>query len=383
MVTQQRPAISPDQRLNTAAGSFYLQRLPVNSPRNLQAWDAADELIHDYLVAHPTISKPLLFNDQFGALLMPLAHLSVASVSDSYISHRAWEHNLNLNRLPYQLQSLSPLDPLPVDVDRVLMKVPKSLSLLEFQLARLAAELPPGTPLVAAAKSKIFTPAVRDLFQRYCDQVEVSLAQKKSRLLQARFKAVAIDDSQFINRWSVPELNLELLHHAGVFARNQLDIGARFLLENLPAAGAETVVDLGCGNGVLGISYARTSPASRISWIDESFLAVASTRANVAANLDPAGDRYQALVDDCLSQQPAQSCDLILCNPPFHQEHAVTSHIAIQMFSDARRVLRQGGELRVVANRHLAYHQPLKGLFGTVRQIAANPKFVILSVKKR
>lgn len=383
MVTQHRPATSPDQRLDTAAGSFYLQRLPVNSPRNLQAWDAADELIHDYLVAHPAIRKPLLVNDQFGALLMPLAHLSVASVSDSYISHRAWQHNLNLNQLPDNLQRLGPLDPLPKDVDLVLLKVPKSLSLLEFQLARLAAELPPGTQLVAAAKSKTFTPAVRDLFQRYCDQVDVSLAQKKSRLLQARFKAVAIDDSQFINRWSVPELNLELLHHAGVFARNQLDIGARFLLENLPPAGAESAIDLGCGNGVLGIGYARTSPASSITWVDESFLAVASTRANVAANLEPADGHYQALVDDCLSQQAAQSCDLILCNPPFHQEHAVTSHIAVQMFTDARRVLRQGGELRVVANRHLAYHQPLKHLFGGVRQIAANPKFVILSVKKR
>lgn len=383
MVTQNRPAIPPEQRFDSAAGSFHLQRLPLSSPRNLQAWDAADELIHDYLVANPDVKKPLLINDQFGALLMPIADREVYSGSDSYVSHCAWYHNLSLNQLPNRLQALSPLDPLPATADLVLLKIPKSLSLLEFQLAKLAAGLPAGTPVVAAAKSKLFTPAVRELFQRYCDQVEVSLAQKKSRLLQARSRAVVMDDEQFVSRWAVPELDLSLVHYAGVFARNQLDIGARFLLEHLPPSGASSVIDLGCGNGVLGIGYARISPASPITWVDESFLAVASARANIAANLDADSSHYQALVDDCLSQQPDQSSDLILCNPPFHQEHAVTSHIAIQMFTDARRVLRQGGELRVVANRHLAYHQPLKHLFGTVRQIAANPKFVILSVKKR
>jgi 16S rRNA (guanine1207-N2)-methyltransferase len=44
--------------------------------------------------------------------------------------------------------------------------------------------------------------------------------------------------------------------------------------------------------------------------------------------------------------------DLILCNPPFHQQNTIGSHIAMRMFKQARQVvLRSGGELWVIGNR--------------------------------
>ena len=52
------------------------------------------------------------------------------------------------------------------------------------------------------------------------------------------------------------------------------------------------------------------------------------------------------------------------------------------MFRDSKRVLRYGGELRVVANRHLAYHLVLERLFGGVTVVASNPKFVVLSARR-
>lgn len=370
--------------LRSAAGQWQLNRYPVRSHDPLQAWDAADELLHD-IMAQRDDQHPLLVNDQFGALLLPLAGLPVASQADSYVSHRAWHANLASNQLPNTLQPLSPLDNAPVTTDVVYIKIPKSQSLLEFQLAKLAAELAPGTQLFAAAKSKLFTPAVRALFEQYCTDVDVSLIQRKCRTLSAKLKSVHIDAEAFVSTWQVPELSLTLQHHAGVFARNQLDIGARFMLDNMPPSGAERVIDLGCGNGVLGLRYAQLSPASQITWVDESFLAIASTRANIEHNLSatPAATtaRYQAQVDDCLAQQHDDSCDLILCNPPFHQEHAVTEHIARQMFRDSKRVLRKNGELWVVANRHLPYYQPLKRLFKQVHQVAQNSKFVILKAR--
>ena len=44
-------------------------------------------------------------------------------------------------------------------------------------------------------------------------------------------------------------------NHANVYAREKLDIGARYFIQNLPkvAAGSK-VIDLGCGNGVIGLS---------------------------------------------------------------------------------------------------------------------------------
>ena len=60
-------------------------------------------------------------------------------------------------------------------------------------------------------------------------------------------------------------------------------------------------------------------------------------------------------------------------------DHAVGDAIAWQMFTEAHGALAIGGELRVVGNRHLAYHAKLKRIFGNCRVVASNSKFVVYS----
>ena len=48
------------------------------------------------------------------------------------------------------------------------------------------------------------------------------------------------------------------------------------------------------------------------------------------------------------------------------------------MFVDAHKVLRPGGHLVVVGNRHLAHHAKLKKIFGGVNNLGSNAKFVVL-----
>ena len=74
--------------------------------------------------------------------------------------------------------------------------------------------------------------------------------------------------------------------------------------------------------------------------------------------------------------------DRVLNNPPFHENHAIGDATAWQMFTESRDVLRPGGELWVVGNRHLAYHAKLKRLFGTCDVIANNDRFVILRARR-
>ena len=72
------------------------------------------------------------------------------------------------------------------------------------------------------------------------------------------------------------------------------------------------------------------------------------------------------------------SIDRVVNNPPFHENHAICDAIASQMFTESRDVLRRGGELWVVGNRHLAYHAKLNRLFGNCDMVAGNGKFVVL-----
>ncbi|NQD94767.1 methyltransferase, partial [Pseudomonas sp. CrR25] len=85
---------------------------------------------------------------------------------------------------------------------------------------------------------------------------------------------------------------------------------------------------------------------------------------------------------DGLAEQAPDSLDLVLCNPPFHQQQVVGDFLAWRMFQQARAALVKGGELWIVGNRHLGYHAKLKRLFRGVEQVAATPKFVVLKAIK-
>jgi 23S rRNA (guanine1835-N2)-methyltransferase len=83
-------------------------------------------------------------------------------------------------------------------------------------------------------------------------------------------------------------------------------------------------------------------------------------------------------VGDSLKGFEENSVDIILCNPPFHQEHTINKEAAKYMFVDSRRALTKNGSLWIVANRHLGYHVLLKKMFREVTVEGSNSKFVIL-----
>ena len=172
-----------------------------------------------------------------------------------------------------------------------------------------------------------------------------------------------------------------MVNHANLFCREGLDIGTRAFLPHLPRSLSPLrVADLGCGNGVLGISYALSNPQAELTLVDESFMAVQSAAENWQAAL---GERAASIrAGDGLAEQAEESLDLVLCNPPFHQQQVVGDFLAWRMFVQAKAALVRGGELWIVGNRHLGYHGKLKKLFRGVEQVAATPKFVILKATK-
>jgi len=55
--------------------------------------------------------------------------------------------------------------------------------------------------------------------------------------------------------------------------------------------------------------------------------------------------------------------DVVLTNPPFHQERQTDYNVAHQFIRDAARVLQRRGRLYVVANRFIRYEDPLREHF--------------------
>ncbi|CAK9886094.1 MAG: Ribosomal RNA large subunit methyltransferase G [Candidatus Erwinia impunctatus] len=366
--------------------TLQLQRFPpLRDGSPLQAWDAADEYLLDHCATQPASGVILIFNDAFGALACALASEECYSISDSLLSRIATRENLAQNAADAsQVTLLDSLAPLPSAPSRVLIKIPKTLALLEYQLRTLRAVVTPETVIVAAGKVKEIHSSTLQLFARVLGPVTTSLAVKKARLICCQPTLPALADDAMIQSWPLENSPYCIHNHANVFSRTGLDIGTRRLMMNLPRDLPGNIADLGCGNGVIGLSLLTENPQAEIHFIDESSMAVASSQLNVHLNRPQDEARCHFIVNNALQGFPANHFSAVLCNPPFHQQNSLTDEIAWQMFCDAWRCLQQGGELRVVGNRHLDYYRKLKKVFGNCTTLDADKKFVVLrSVKLR
>jgi len=226
-----------------------------------------------------------------------------------------------------------------------------------------------------------------ELFEKIIGPTKSSRAQKKSRLIFSQFDpGLTVADNPYPKSYALPykldDVDIEVKNHAAVFSQEKLDLGSQFFIENLPVSEQyETIVDLGCGNGVLGLMAAIKNPAAKIIFTDESYMAVESAISNFLSVFEDTREA-EFLQTDSLQGIEDSSVSLVLCNPPFHQNNAINDNVAWQMFFEARAALENKGELWVIGNRHLAYHAKLKKLFGNAEVVASNNKFVIVKAIK-
>lgn len=382
--------------METTFGCYQLQRYPARNRQALRAWDAADEYMLDTLYENELLHQDaslLIVNDSFGGLSIPLNHYQPVVMTDSYLSMQGISLNLKNNNIDYDAVTIissleapgSVLDGRSDDglADVVLIKIPKSLAMLEDQLHRVRASLGSFTTVIAGGKTKHIHNSTLELFEKIIGPTTTSLARKKARLIFSKYDAdLAVPENPHPVVFKLDEQldgkELKIVSHAAVFSREKLDKGTRLFIENIPADDRyRTIVDLGCGNGVLGLVAAIKNPVAKIIFADESYMAVESSIDNFSAVFDETRDA-EFLQTDCLYGVPANSVSLILCNPPFHHSNAMNDETAWQMFAESRSALEPQGELWVIGNRHLAYHAKLKHLFGNCEVVASNNKFTLL-----
>lgn len=369
--------------------SLALKRWPRVENDRLQAWDAADEYLLHHLCESGDLmvesGRTLIVNDSHGALATALNALKPLSWSDSYIAHQSAVSNVADNQCENPFEDLPSTATPEGQIDLLLIRVPKTTALLEDQLARIRPLLHANTRIIAAGMIKHLQKSAFACLETMIGPLTTSLAKKKARLLFPVFdSALTVESSPYPTSYTDADIPHPMSNHANVFSRERLDHGARFLLSQYDQLSeASQAVDLACGNGVLGLMYQKRFPTSHMTYIDESYSAIASARTNHANWFSDSEPSASFSVCNGLDQTESNSVELILCNPPFHQQHVVGDQVAMELFREAKRCLRQKGELWIVANQHLGYSGKLKHLFGNCRIVASNKKFAIFKVVKR
>lgn len=370
-------------RFTTPFGDFSLARYPARRRERLNAWCSADLLLLEEAARLGVSGENMLVvNDAYGALAIPAR--ASASWTDSWLSAEALRRNdpAGRTRLLWATQA-------PPSAPVILLRVPKQLSYLEYQLQQLAVCMPADGLLLAAGMDKHLSPHTANAFETIIGPTQRHRGRKKARLFSVRRDpGLAPSPPAATQSYVCDVLEETLSSRPNVFSGGALDGGSRLLLRYLPGLDkVANCIDLACGNGVLGLAALQLGIARRVAFCDESALAIASARDN-AARLFP-----ERMAEDCsadirfhhndgVAGLAADSAELILCNPPFHSDHTVDDFVGRRLLEQCGAVLHSGGRLLLVANRHLNYRGALQHQFRRVEQVASDARFNLLLAHK-
>jgi len=183
--------------------------------------------------------------------------------------------------------------------------------------------------------------------------------------LEAAIAAGALQRVEGLEAWSQP----------GVFAWDRIDAGSALLAAHLPALKG-TGADLGCGYGALATVVLHNPAVTALRLIDLDRRAIEAARRNIEDG------RVTFEWADVRTLEAAGDLDFIVSNPPFHDGGAEDRRLGQAFIVKAAAMLKKGGTLWLVANRHLPYEAGLKAAFKRVTPVTDGGGYKLFEVMK-
>ena len=271
----------------------------------------------------------------------------------------------------------SPFDaPFIQPAGQVVLFWPKAHQLGIWWLTWLCHVLPENTPLDVVGEHQggiKRVPKILSELGMRCDKLDNA---RRCSLFATRTVAMEPPDTawQTFEAW-----DLKLVSHPGVFGHGKVDEGTRLMLDSIEASLPKKplrVLDMGCGDGI--ISAWLAARGHQVTAVDVSAFAVEACRRTLAAN-QLSG---RVLESDVYSALGGEQFDLIVSNPPFHQEREITYGPSARLISEAPNHLSAKGQLVLVANAFLPYPDVLESTFGGFETLADNRRFKVYRASK-
>lgn len=352
--------------------NYSVERYPSSDNKSLRAWSAADEYLLKYLKENNiSYTKPIIYNDRFGFLSTILSEKQPNIIINYKSQEKSLEINLKKHCIDFNtISKKRPLDELETPFDLALIKIPKSLDLFRFQLNQLHESLKEDSFVVCAFMTKYFSAQILKIAENFFELCEQSVAWKKARLLFLKKKR-KVKKKELINSISYSTTK-QFKQYFGVFSAKKIDQATLLLIQHLDIRlGHNKILDLACGNGILAHAVLVNKPKAEIHLLDDSELAIASSKINIDS------EKANFHCNDTLDNFENDTFDLIISNPPFHFEHETNIEVALNLFKDVKRCLKNGGSFQLVTSNHLNSKTHLNKLFHKVNIIAQNEKFIV------
>ena len=181
----------------------------------------------------------------------------------------------------------------------------------------------------------------------------------------------------------IHELRVELLGEkmtfltdAGVFSKKMVDFGSQLLLKCLEVNQGETVLDVGCGYGPLGLSLAKAYGV-QATMVDINNRALDLARQNAERNKVEA-----TIFQSNIYEQVEDKFDHVISNPPIRAGKQVV-HEIIEKSQD---FLETGGDLTIVIQKKQgapSAKSKMEDVFGNCEIVKKDKGYYILrSVKE-
>ena len=181
----------------------------------------------------------------------------------------------------------------------------------------------------------------------------------------------------------IHELRVELLGQkmtfltdAGVFSKKMVDFGSQLLLKCLEVNQGETVLDVGCGYGPLGLSLAKAFGV-QVTMVDINNRALDLAQQNAERN------KVAAMIfQSNIYEQVEGKFDHVISNPPIRAGKQVV-HEIIEKSMD---FLEDGGDLTIVIQKKQgapSAKNKMEEVFGNCEVVKKDKGYYILrSVKE-
>jgi 16S rRNA (guanine1207-N2)-methyltransferase len=244
-----------------------------------------------------------------------------------------------------------------------------------YALALALQALKPGAPLAAMAPKEKGGARLRKELEAFGCAVQESGRQHQRIChttrpeaptgIEAALAAGALQYADTLGLWTQP----------GVFSWDRLDAGARQLIAALPQLSGRGA-DLGCGVGVLAKAALASQAVTGLALIDLDRRAIAAAKRNIE---DRRATFHWA---DALTGPDLTDLDFVVMNPPFHDQGVETRALGQAFIRRAHQILRKGGALWLVANRHMPYEMVLNERFPRVTPKGDGGGFKLYEARK-